>query len=178
LEVEEEARPDFPCPYCYEDFDIGSLCSHLEDEHSSESKVAVRSFLLFVLSGRWNDTSFVPVYALAFGFCFIIRLWISCVKILSFFPFWERGDRRLLQERVLIFTLMGMSDTRYLSNPSFLLQWLGFLVLWLYNFSLLKRPCSRKKSRGWKYETFDFVIANFMHINVGRALVSPHVFCN
>ncbi|KAL9355446.1 hypothetical protein Peur_053416 [Populus x canadensis] len=40
LEVEEEARPDFPCPYCYEDFDIGSLCSHLEDEHSSESKVA------------------------------------------------------------------------------------------------------------------------------------------
>ncbi|KAJ6935571.1 hypothetical protein NC652_010553 [Populus alba x Populus x berolinensis] len=42
FEVEEEARPDFPCPYCYEDFDIGSLCSHLEDEHSYESKVARR----------------------------------------------------------------------------------------------------------------------------------------
>jgi hypothetical protein len=28
------------------------------------------------------------------------------------------------------------------------------------------------------YETFDFVYANFMHINVGRASVSPHVFCN
>ncbi|KAJ6925905.1 hypothetical protein NC651_010368 [Populus alba x Populus x berolinensis] len=69
FEVEEEARPDFPCPYCYEDFDIG-------------------------------------------------------------------GDRSLLQE---------------------------------------KRPCSRKKSRGWKYETSDFVFANFMHINVGRGLVSPHV---
>ncbi|KAL3577024.1 hypothetical protein D5086_022307 [Populus alba] len=41
FEVEEEVRPDFPCPYCYEDFDIGSLCSHLEDEHSYESKVAV-----------------------------------------------------------------------------------------------------------------------------------------
>ncbi|KAK3023042.1 hypothetical protein RJ639_044832 [Escallonia herrerae] len=41
FEVEEETRPDFPCPYCYEDFDIGSLCSHLEDEHSSESKVTV-----------------------------------------------------------------------------------------------------------------------------------------
>ncbi|KAJ6893558.1 hypothetical protein NC652_027562 [Populus alba x Populus x berolinensis] len=42
FEVEEEVRPDFPCPYCYEDFDIGSLCSHLEDEHSYESKVARR----------------------------------------------------------------------------------------------------------------------------------------
>ncbi|KAI5590884.1 hypothetical protein BDE02_04G040400 [Populus trichocarpa] len=40
FEVEEEARPDFPCPYCYEDFDIRSLCSQLEDEHSYESKVA------------------------------------------------------------------------------------------------------------------------------------------
>ncbi|KAI5590890.1 hypothetical protein BDE02_04G041000 [Populus trichocarpa] len=52
FELEEEARPDFPCPYCYEDFDIGSLCSHLEDEHSCESKVVVRSFLPFVLLGR------------------------------------------------------------------------------------------------------------------------------
>ncbi|KAL9392462.1 hypothetical protein Peur_016382 [Populus x canadensis] len=59
FEVEEEARPDFPCPFCYEDFDIGSLCLHLEDEHSYESKVAVR------------------------------------------------GDRSLLQEKVLIFTLMA-----------------------------------------------------------------------
>ncbi|XP_070051641.1 protein DEHYDRATION-INDUCED 19-like isoform X2 [Nicotiana tomentosiformis] len=41
FEVEEEIRPDFPCPYCYEDFDIASLCSHLEEEHSCESKVTV-----------------------------------------------------------------------------------------------------------------------------------------
>lgn len=41
-EVEEEIRPDFPCPYCYEDHDITSLCTHLEDEHSFESNVAVR----------------------------------------------------------------------------------------------------------------------------------------
>ncbi|GMP72383.1 hypothetical protein CsSME_00030446 [Camellia sinensis var. sinensis] len=41
LEVEDEVRPEFPCPYCYEDYDIVSLCSHLEDEHSCESKVAV-----------------------------------------------------------------------------------------------------------------------------------------
>lgn len=44
VEVEEEIRPDFPCPYCYEDFDIASLCSHLEDEHSCESKAAVSFF--------------------------------------------------------------------------------------------------------------------------------------
>ncbi|PIM96962.1 hypothetical protein CDL12_30578 [Handroanthus impetiginosus] len=45
FEVEEEARPDYPCPYCYEEFDIASLCSHLEDEHSSESKATVSFFL-------------------------------------------------------------------------------------------------------------------------------------
>ncbi|XP_060192875.1 protein DEHYDRATION-INDUCED 19 homolog 4-like isoform X1 [Lycium barbarum] len=41
FEVEEEVRPDFPCPYCYEDFDIASLCSHLEEEHSCESRVTI-----------------------------------------------------------------------------------------------------------------------------------------
>ncbi|KAK2642381.1 hypothetical protein Ddye_024144 [Dipteronia dyeriana] len=42
FEVEDDqVRPDFPCPYCFEDFDIASLCSHLEDEHSCESKVTV-----------------------------------------------------------------------------------------------------------------------------------------
>ncbi|KAJ6795915.1 protein DEHYDRATION-INDUCED 19-like [Iris pallida] len=34
LEVEEVVRPDFPCPYCYEDHDVTSLLSHLEDEHT------------------------------------------------------------------------------------------------------------------------------------------------
>ncbi|XP_059658881.1 protein DEHYDRATION-INDUCED 19-like isoform X2 [Cornus florida] len=41
FEVEEEGRSDFTCPYCYEDFDFASLCSHLQDEHSCESKVTV-----------------------------------------------------------------------------------------------------------------------------------------
>ncbi|KAH9748820.1 protein DEHYDRATION-INDUCED 19 [Citrus sinensis] len=44
FEVEDDVRPDFPCPYCYEDFDIASLCSHLEDEHSCESKVTLLPF--------------------------------------------------------------------------------------------------------------------------------------
>ncbi|XP_041995163.1 protein DEHYDRATION-INDUCED 19 homolog 4-like [Salvia splendens] len=38
---EEEAQPDYPCPYCYEELDIASLCSHLEAEHSYESKSTV-----------------------------------------------------------------------------------------------------------------------------------------
>ncbi|XP_059658885.1 protein DEHYDRATION-INDUCED 19-like isoform X3 [Cornus florida] len=42
FEVEEEGRSDFTCPYCYEDFDFASLCSHLQDEHSCESKVTRR----------------------------------------------------------------------------------------------------------------------------------------
>ncbi|GLJ37842.1 hypothetical protein SUGI_0769770 [Cryptomeria japonica] len=41
FEVEEDVRPDFPCPYCYEEYDIASLCSHLEDEHSYEAKPAL-----------------------------------------------------------------------------------------------------------------------------------------
>ncbi|GAB4831154.1 hypothetical protein Ancab_005161 [Ancistrocladus abbreviatus] len=39
--VEEEVRPNISCPYCHEDFDIASLCTHLEEEHSSESKATV-----------------------------------------------------------------------------------------------------------------------------------------
>ncbi|GMN50744.1 hypothetical protein TIFTF001_019900 [Ficus carica] len=41
FEVEDDVRPEFPCPFCYEDFDIASLCSHLEDEHSYESSVTM-----------------------------------------------------------------------------------------------------------------------------------------
>lgn len=41
FELEDDVRPDVPCPYCYEDFDIGSLCIHLEDEHSCESRATV-----------------------------------------------------------------------------------------------------------------------------------------
>ncbi|KAI3986745.1 hypothetical protein MKX01_014283 [Papaver californicum] len=41
IDSEEEIRPDFPCPYCYEDYDIVSLCFHLEDEHPFESKVTL-----------------------------------------------------------------------------------------------------------------------------------------
>lgn len=71
FEVEEELRPDFPCPYCYEDYDIASLCSHLEDEHSFESKVVVsveksELFFFWLISyffflGFVNSLSLFPV---------------------------------------------------------------------------------------------------------------------
>ncbi|AQK88431.1 Protein DEHYDRATION-INDUCED 19 [Zea mays] len=40
LEMDEEVRPEFPCPYCYEDHDVGSLCAHLEEEHPFEPQAA------------------------------------------------------------------------------------------------------------------------------------------
>ncbi|XP_062218892.1 protein DEHYDRATION-INDUCED 19 homolog 4-like [Phragmites australis] len=39
IEPEDEVCSEFQCPYCYEDHDITSLCTHLEDEHPFESKV-------------------------------------------------------------------------------------------------------------------------------------------
>ncbi|CAD6251115.1 unnamed protein product [Miscanthus lutarioriparius] len=39
IEPEDDVRSDFPCPYCYEDHDVTSLCAHLEDEHPFESKI-------------------------------------------------------------------------------------------------------------------------------------------
>ncbi|KAH9313189.1 hypothetical protein KI387_028224, partial [Taxus chinensis] len=37
LEGEEDTRLDFLCPFCYLDFDIASLCCHVEDEHCYET---------------------------------------------------------------------------------------------------------------------------------------------
>jgi hypothetical protein len=43
IEPEDDLHSDFPCPYCYEDHDVASLCAHLEDEHPFESKIVVSS---------------------------------------------------------------------------------------------------------------------------------------
>lgn len=40
LDMDEEARPEFACPYCYEDHDVASLCAHLEEEHPFEPHAA------------------------------------------------------------------------------------------------------------------------------------------
>ncbi|KAF8726690.1 hypothetical protein HU200_019156 [Digitaria exilis] len=41
LDMDEEVRPEFACPYCYEDHDAASLCAHLEEEHPFEPHPAV-----------------------------------------------------------------------------------------------------------------------------------------
>jgi len=53
VDGDEDVRSDFSCPYCYEDFDLTSLCSHLEDEHCFEFKPAVsysHSSIVFFIS--------------------------------------------------------------------------------------------------------------------------------
>ena len=38
---ENAGRPDFACPYCYEDHDIASLVANLEEDHPFEPHAAV-----------------------------------------------------------------------------------------------------------------------------------------
>ncbi|XP_006654783.1 protein DEHYDRATION-INDUCED 19 [Oryza brachyantha] len=40
MDMDEEVRPEFACPYCYEDHDVVSLCAHLEEEHPFEPHAA------------------------------------------------------------------------------------------------------------------------------------------
>eukprot|EP00268_Persea_americana_P001199 TRINITY_DN103642_c2_g1_i1.p1 TRINITY_DN103642_c2_g1~~TRINITY_DN103642_c2_g1_i1.p1 ORF type:complete len:218 (+),score=34.04 TRINITY_DN103642_c2_g1_i1:409-1062(+) len=41
MDVDEEHRAEFPCPFCTEDFDIVGLCCHIDEEHPTESKNGV-----------------------------------------------------------------------------------------------------------------------------------------
>ncbi|KAL9248981.1 DEHYDRATION-INDUCED 19 homolog 3-like protein [Drosera capensis] len=38
IDVEDDVREEFGCPFCPEYFDIVGLCSHIDDEHPLESK--------------------------------------------------------------------------------------------------------------------------------------------
>lgn len=52
VDMDEEVRPEFACPYCYEDHDVVSLCAHLEEEHPFEPHAANRRRLRrFVIPG-------------------------------------------------------------------------------------------------------------------------------
>lgn len=41
IKAHDDMRIEFSCPFCCADFDIGSLCSHIEEEHCFESKAVV-----------------------------------------------------------------------------------------------------------------------------------------
>jgi hypothetical protein len=49
LDMDEEVRPEFACPYCYDDHDVASLCAHLEEEHPFEPHAAVSVCVLWTL---------------------------------------------------------------------------------------------------------------------------------
>ncbi|GJM89736.1 hypothetical protein PR202_ga05952 [Eleusine coracana subsp. coracana] len=52
VDMDEEVRPEFSCPYCYDDHDVASLCAHLEEEHPFEPHAANRRRLRrFVIPG-------------------------------------------------------------------------------------------------------------------------------
>ncbi|CAM0882060.1 unnamed protein product [Alopecurus aequalis] len=36
MQLEEARWPEVACPYCYEDYDLGSLCVHLDEDHPYE----------------------------------------------------------------------------------------------------------------------------------------------
>lgn len=38
---EDDLRPEYPCPFCTEDFDIVGLCCHIDDEHPAEARNVV-----------------------------------------------------------------------------------------------------------------------------------------
>jgi hypothetical protein len=41
IDGEEEARPEFMCPFCADDFDVVGLCCHMDEEHPVEMKNGV-----------------------------------------------------------------------------------------------------------------------------------------
>ncbi|KAJ7527078.1 hypothetical protein O6H91_16G035600 [Diphasiastrum complanatum] len=52
FDEDEDLRTEFSCPYCYNDYDLDTLGSHLEDQHCFESRIAVCP----VCSARiWRD---------------------------------------------------------------------------------------------------------------------------
>lgn len=56
FEGDSDALFEFSCPFCYVEYDIGSLCSHLEEEHRFESK----SVVCFLNESRISLMPFIP----------------------------------------------------------------------------------------------------------------------
>lgn len=49
LDVDEDIREEFPCPFCSEYFDIVGLCIHIDEEHHAEAKNGVLLSSLFCI---------------------------------------------------------------------------------------------------------------------------------
>jgi len=46
MQLEEAWWPAVAYPYSYEDYDLGSLCAHLKEDHPYQHQPAVGKFLL------------------------------------------------------------------------------------------------------------------------------------
>ncbi|CAA6663414.1 unnamed protein product [Spirodela intermedia] len=55
----DDARAEFACPFCFEDFDIVGLCGHIDDEH--RGKLRTRYFLDMAICDRRFRSSVCPV---------------------------------------------------------------------------------------------------------------------
>ncbi|KAI3786741.1 hypothetical protein L1987_40649 [Smallanthus sonchifolius] len=60
IEVDDDMREEFPCPFCTGYFDIVGLCCHIDDEHHLESKNGV--FISF-------SKLFALIRRLCYAFC-------------------------------------------------------------------------------------------------------------
>lgn len=41
IDMDEDIREEYPCPFCSDYFDIVGLCCHIDDEHPIEAKNGV-----------------------------------------------------------------------------------------------------------------------------------------
>ncbi|KAI3770500.1 hypothetical protein L6452_01634 [Arctium lappa] len=50
IEVDDDIREEFPCPFCTGYFDIVGLCCHIDDEHHVEAKNGTYAFVTLKLA--------------------------------------------------------------------------------------------------------------------------------
>lgn len=49
IDVDDDIREEYPCPFCSDYFDIVGLCCHIDDEHPIEAKNGVKFYLSYYI---------------------------------------------------------------------------------------------------------------------------------
>lgn len=60
IDMDEDIREEYPCPFCSDYFDIVGLCCHIDDEHPIEAKNGVSH----VISSYKYDNKLLNCYGL------------------------------------------------------------------------------------------------------------------
>ncbi|KAK6119040.1 hypothetical protein DH2020_047216 [Rehmannia glutinosa] len=63
IEMDDDIRDEYPCPFCSDYFDIVGLCCHIDDEHPVEAKNGVKFYFVLynysvmneILKLYWSD---------------------------------------------------------------------------------------------------------------------------